>query len=314
MEILSKLEPWSWLAGVASFVVAMIALVAQFYTSKNKSNQQESNVTSVHQVAAPNSTQFGVFHGNYTVNHAPAISTSFQHAKQPDIAGRWELAAATQIAKTHLAAENWSATSPDMEEPLIHKLVGDYSLVHKNKEGVVLVFSTITEGHDCHACAPYLSFFEFEKREAGWDLITSDVGAYQAGSWGEAPNLSVHVVAEDKYGVFMKDGYTAQGWSVCSTSIHARIGDTFREIMLLITAQSDPEGRAWDSKLTMLPTSTGFYNIEVQRWGENGPEDLIYMEGNIDLKSDVAGYDEKIKPHDIFKFDGQRYRINSAAA
>lgn len=240
-------------------------------------------------------------------NRVPAGPSMALETSSLDVVGRWDIDKAKQIANDHLTKHNWAASAPELEKPLHHKFVGDYHLVYKAKEGIILAFGTITEGHDCHACAPYLSLFEFEKRDGRWKLVTFDIGICKAGRWGELPKLGVHAVADDRYGVFMQGGYMAHGWGIGTTSIHVRFGDEFREVLILITSQSAPDGRSWRSKLTIHPTAAGLYDIEVQRSGESGAEDMVFMDGNPDLKFDVADYDDRIRPHDVFKFDGQRY-------
>jgi hypothetical protein len=225
-----------------------------------------------------------------------------------DIKGQWELSIAKGIAELWLERNDWRTVDSNLEFPLRHSFAGEYHLFYKNREGFILAFGTITEGSDCHACSPYLSLFEFEKCEGGWKLVTSDVGICRAGQWGELPRLGVHAIADGRYGVFIHDGYMAQGWGVGTTSVHVRVGNKFKQVLNLITSQSDPEGRAWTSKLTMRETISGLYDIEVNRSGENGPLDLVFMEGDEFFKLDVADFSGRIRSHDVFKFDGQYYR------
>lgn len=305
-KILSTMEPLSWAAGIASLGVALIALLLQIASKNRKSRKvREESQTSVSQAATSNSTQIGVIQGDYHIN---IHSTATHAAKEKiDVPGRWDLKVARELANKQLAL-NWKFVASNMEEPITHGFVDDYSLIYGSKEGIVLIFSSITEGLDCHACAPYLSFFEFEKHEAGWKLTTSDIGVCIAGSWGKPPVLSASVVGENKYGVFMQDCYMAQGWSVCATSIHTRIGDTFKEVLKIITSQSDPDGRGWNSKIELRPTPTGLFDIEFHRWGEHGAVDLVFMEGNPEMRPDVSEHDGRIRSEDVFKFDGKRYR------
>ena len=71
-----------------------------------------------------------------------------------------------------------------------------------------------------------------------------------------------------------------------------------------------PDGRSWSSSIALKPTSTGLYDLDVTRTGHNGSGDLVWTEGNPELKDNVANPDGSVRPHDIFKFDGQAYRIN----
>ena len=209
-----------------------------------------------------------------------------------------------------LQAAKWSSIDKNLEDPLEHTEIGRYSLLYKNREGLVVAYATITRESACHACAPHLSFFEFEKRPKGWKLIGSDIAAHQKGSWGEPPKMSIAVIAEDRFGVLLESGFMAQGWIVGATSIYTRMGDSFREVLSLMTNQAAPDGRAWDSTLTFKPTTTGLYDIEVNRKGEHGARDLVWLDGNEKFKPDVADHKGTIRSRDVFRFDGQAYRRN----
>ncbi|EOA06885.1 hypothetical protein HFRIS_001195 [Herbaspirillum frisingense GSF30] len=198
-----------------------------------------------------------------------------------------------------------------MDPPFDHDFVGQFFQTYKLKEEIVLVFSTITVDLACHACAPYLSFFEFVKLEDGWNLKIYDIAAYKAGSWGKPPDLRIKVIGEEKYAVVMEYGDMAQGWTVTITSIHARVGDSFKEIFNLLTGQGYPEGNGWTGLISIIPTTMGFHDIEVRREGVPGPENLMFLDSANDFKADVADYDGKVRASDTFKFDGQRYRRES---
>lgn len=224
------------------------------------------------------------------------------------IVGKWNLEVAKRMVEQQLENHDWDISQPYLEMPLQHSFAGDYHLFYKSKEGIILAFGTISEGADCHACAPYLSLFEFERHGNGWELVTSDVAISRFGQWGRLPKLGVHAIAADRYGIFLQDGYMAQGWGVGITSVHVCVGDKFKQVLNLITSQMNPEGQGWNSKLTMRTTASGLYDIEVKRLSEDGMVGMVFMDGDADLKGDVADYDDRIRSSDVFKFDGQYYR------
>ncbi|QDD65591.1 hypothetical protein EJD96_16200 [Herbaspirillum seropedicae] len=314
MNIPSGLEPWSWVAGIVGTGIAAVALAIQItqWKKKKKKNSERSPSHSIRQTAGNSSVQIGSVSGSNTItnnvnhNYMPAPPS-----RAVDIPGRWSIEDAKRICHKHLGQADWKLLAPDLEDPLNHDFVGSFFQTYKIKEEFVLIFSTITVDMDCHACAPYLSFFEFVKEDAGWDLKIYDIAAYKAGSWGKPPDLSIKVIGDEKYAVFMEDSYMAQGWTVTGTSIHARIGDSFKEICNLLTSQGDPDGNGWTGRLSLIPTNTGFYDIEVRREGIPGPENLVFLDSAHDFKADVADYDGKVRAADTFKFDGQRYRRES---
>ncbi|MGF6570912.1 hypothetical protein ABH945_003023 [Paraburkholderia sp. GAS333] len=272
MKISPEIEKWSWVAGILGTIVAILAFVGPMFHDSN------SNQPGDHQAA-------------------------------PDISGRWDIEQATKIALTKLQGTNWTKLAPDMKGPFDHKGAGQYHLIYKHGESIVVAFATITKGDECHACTPYLSFFEFEKVSDGWRLADPDVGVIQAGNWGGPPTMSVRVIADDRYGIFLQPGYTAQGWSFGEVLIYARIGDAYQKIFEILTDQDDPDDHGWVSEISLIKNDTGFYDIAITRKGEPKADDLRYIDGiNVDeLKWDVTDQSGNIRPHDKYRFDGQRY-------
>ncbi len=303
------LEKLSWLAGIASLVVAIVAYLWPSSTSdpKDARQGQPSTPQTINQVAGPNSTQIGNVNGSVVVNNN---GLSQNDSEPVEITGQWDQVKARQLVQSQLRSTKWSGIDKDLEAPLEHTEVGQYSLLYRNREGLVLAYSTITRESVCHACAPYLSFFEFEKRPKGWKQIGSYIAVRQDGSWGSPPKMSVAVIADDRFGVMLETGYMAQGWIVGATSIHTKMGDSFREVLSLMTNQAAPDERAWDSTITFKPTTTGLYDIEVNRKGQHGPKDLVWLDGNDKFKPDVSDHNGNIRPRDVFRFDGQAYRRN----
>lgn len=241
------------------------------------------------------------------------IQTKKYNSSQIVISGKWNLGVAKQKVDQLLEAYAWDESQWGLESPLVHNLAGNYNLIYKGREGMVLVTATATEKFDCHACAPYLSFFEFENVDDSWSLVTTDICAYRAGSWGEPPRLSVRVLAEERYAVFMEDGYMAQGHITSVTTVIARIGNSFQEVLCILDSESSPneegDNVGWQSNFEPIVCATGLYDLRVTRWGDPNSEGMVFI-GNADeqtFRNDVASLDGKIRPIDIFRFNGQKY-------
>lgn len=311
MKIPPVFERWSWVAGIAAAVISLVAYLWPMSPADQKTPiGPPPSTTSIIQSAGPNSTQIGAVTGNVVVNNR---ASSPPDLGPVDIEGNWDKKKAAQIALAKLRNANWSKIDSQMAKPIVHREVGQYSLVYKTREGMVVAYATKTKDAQCHACAPHLSFFEFEKRLKGWKMVGSEIAVWKDGAWGEPPTMSVRVIADDRFGVFFESGYTAQGWTVSGTVIYVRMGDSYRRVLHLISSQISPEGVKWDTTMTMRPTSTGLYDIEVVRTGAHGPKDLVWLDGREELKEDVANPDETIRPKDTFKFDGQVYRRSEMA-
>lgn len=294
---------------IATVLGTIVAIIAYFWPpdpgkETRSVSQGPATASPVSQVAGPNSTQISNVTGPVTVNNQMAPPAE---QEQADIVGSWDGAKARELAMKTLRDTNWRSIDKSIELPLNHTMIGEYNLLYRSKEGIVLAFATITKGSECHACMPHLSYFEFDKRSTGWKLIGSYVGVQEMGSWGKPPKLSIAVIADDRFGVLLESGYMAQGWINELTMLHARMGDKFVPVLNLLTFQSDPEDRAWKSTLAFRPTSTGLYEIVVSRSGVGSPANLKWMDAAPELRPDVANEDGRIRERDIFRFNGQTY-------
>jgi hypothetical protein len=291
-----KLERWSWIAGIAGAIIALIAFVVPLFNGN--STPPASSVT---QQAGPNSTQIANNSGTVIIGASPQNGPV-------DFEGNWNLNRADSIAIALLQKKNWE-TDDFGTPPYIHTSLGVFNLLYKDHQSTVLAYQTAPQDYGCHACAPFLSFFEFEKRSLGWKLVDSEVAAVQEGSWGgfAKENISVRVIGDDLYGVFLEDGYLAQGYSFEWTTVFARIGDSFHPILKLMLSESsggaeDPATTDWSSTIDIKPATTGLYDIVVERKGK-----LRWIDGTEELKRDTADADGNVHATDTFKFDGVRY-------
>lgn len=227
------------------------------------------------------------------------------NSDEADSKGQWNFQQAQKIILPYLQSNNWNNVENFCDENScnpVHTFLPQYKLPYKNKEAVLVATASINKGSDCHACAPHLSFFEFEKQATGWKLVNSYLAASRWGSWGtvEPSDITVKVLGNNGdhlYGIVHEGSGTGQGWLVSTTSIYAKVDGSLREVLPLLTTSENNsgaggghEGKAltdWDSKITIQPGTTGFFNIVVERKG--------IREGK--------AFSEK----ELFKFNGQKY-------
>lgn len=224
---------------------------------------------------------------------------------EADIKGQWNFQQAQKIVLPYLQSNNWNNVKDFCDESScnpVHTFLSQYKLPYKNKEAVLVATASINKGSDCNACAPHLSFFEFEKRPTGWKLVNSYLAASHWGSWGkvEPSDITVKVLGNDGdnlYGIVHEGSGTGQGWFVSSTSIYAKVDGSLREVLPFLQTSANnsgagggPNGMAktdWESKITIQPGTKGFFNILVERKG--------IREG------------KPFSERELFKFNGQKY-------
>jgi hypothetical protein len=236
-----------------------------------------------------------------------SIAMYFIFKKDVDIAGEWDDNKAKAIALRQLEKTDWqkidSATFATewIQEGITHDTIGKFTMLYRNRREVTLLaFYTKPRGFQSYVDAPFLSFFEFEKKSSGWKLISSSIALLQTGSSGyPSAKISVGEIGMDIYGIFVEPFDAHQGYLTESLLIYGKINDRYCELLDLLTHEdrtaTGVDDRGWTSKWKFLPKATGLYDLEVTRKGKNGPKDLTMFGKDI------------IKAKDVYKFDGQKY-------
>jgi hypothetical protein len=212
------------------------------------------------------------------------------------IQGDWDLGRVKQIILPRL--QNHTGERGDTD----HRVLSQYKLPYKKKNARLVITASIRLGSDCFACSKDLSFFEFEKRNGEWQLVSSHLEVERWGHYGIArpEGISIEVIGnngDNIYGVMLQSFVSHGGSSNTSTTIYAMIGRSLRSVFPtidtsggnLMGAPEKGKETNWDSKITILPRtgSKGFFNI------------LVKSEGIRRGKS----FTEK----KLFKFNGQKY-------
>lgn len=325
---IGSLSDWDNAAGITSGVLAVGgALVGVMKLVKRVGAKAGAEATAAPQevayhsttgnqspVVANNTGNVNVSYNTTYHNHPPVEPTTPPKSDpECDIPGRWNRQRAIDLCMQHLKAADWNGLDPELEFPLEHSIIDQYSLLYSNRgEGMVVLFYTKTGGHDYHACAPHVSIFEFEKVTKGWNLITDDIAVFQGGAWGNPPHASVQLISSERYAVIFRDGDMHQGWCVEASTILAKLGDTFTCLLYMITGQSDADGNGWSSELAFKDNGDALRDLEVRRKPDEGSTSFVFLDGREELKHLVADYNDHIRPYDLFKFNGISYTYDPA--
>lgn len=157
-----------------------------------------------------------------------------------------------------------------------HRLFDQYHLVYPDKESIV-VAAISSDGSDCHACLPTLSFVEFVEKPDGWAIGASDIAVLQSGGWGFIAKDAVNAapIGYNIYGIFISSGWTGQGWTGTHLQIYAKVANHFKSVFRMCTGvdssgQDGDDARvSWDSTYRLIEKPMGFYDIEVKASGKN---------------------------------------------
>jgi hypothetical protein len=236
----------------------------------------------------------GIARGDSIVqeNNGIIISSLVLKSTKDSIQGDWNLEQAQQIIFPHLEKHKWRDNAVE------HKFLRQYKLPYRKKDVRLIATSSIRKESDCHACAPDLSFFEFEKQSRGWKLVSSSIAVCRWGSWGkiEPRDIKVKIIGnngDNTYGVILEGGSTNMGISTESISVYARVGSFMREILPSTYTHFNTDGydsqkkNDWNSKVTILSRTKGYFDILLERKGIR----------------DGKTFSER----ELFKFNGTKY-------
>jgi len=218
-------------------------------------------------------------------------------AKSTEIQGKWDPAKSEVLIRAKLAEGELRLRDPFYESnslELDHRIVGEYYLRYRDRESMMIVTASIEKGVNCHACAPRLTLFEFERRAVGWILVDYSLAVTRWGQWGQVAteDVKVFVIGENLYALFLDGTGGSQGWTSSRTCVQARVGDRYQEVLNLQTAQDDsgtiaPGAQNWTSVIRIQSGSSGFYDLLVERRGIRDHKNFAECER--------------------FKFNGQKY-------
>lgn len=265
---------------VAAATNSLLIDVAGSYTS-----DQQTKVPTSQFVRLGNSNTQIVDRTNETIVVNPSRGQLAQNSEVVDIKGEWNFQQAQKIILPYLQRNNWNNVKDFCSKSPcnpVHTFLSQYKLPYKNKEAILVATASINKGFDCHACAPHLSFFEFEKQTTGWKLVNSDIAVSHWGSWGtvQPSDIKVKVLGnngDNLYGIVHEGSYVGQGIFVSSTSIYAKVDGSLREVLPVLQTSENNSGAGggqnglaqtnWESKITIQPGTKGFFNILVERQG-----------------------------------------------
>lgn len=219
------------------------------------------------------------------------------------------------IALSRLAA-HWPL-SPDQAEGqrMEHRLLGRHELPQSvGEQRRLLVYSSRPGGHDCNACSPDLSFFEFQLDPADQSqrLLIASLAAVSLGYAGEAPQARVQALGGDRYAVLLSWKEFAQG-STSLLAILTPVEDRMREIWLEEIGASHEQvidrnttvDVEWTSDYRFLPGSGLYLDLHLKRHFITGKR-LLLDPAKSPFSSELTAQGQ-VPSELVYRFDGQRF-------
>lgn len=162
----------------------------------------------------------------------------------------------------------------------------------KFKGKTYIVTSTKSIGHECHGCAPSLSFITLNRKEIP---IAYYVG--REGNSGDPPRVKWYKLGKNNYAFMTKELYIGQGYRYYTNEIYDIKGTAANEVLDLLVKFNNKgtfqKKFGWEANVSRVFSNKRHYKLEVHKKG-------TYKKDNTD---EIAHFDSTI----IYEFNGERY-------
>jgi hypothetical protein len=221
------------------------------------------------------------------------------------------------IALSRLAA-HWPLSPDQVEGQRVeHRLLGRHELSQSvGEQRRLLVYSSRPGGHDCNACSPDLSFFEFQLDPADQSprLVMASLAAVSLGYAGEAPQARVQALGGDRYAVLLSWEAFAQGSSsqlLMLTPIEGRMREVlFEEIGASheqVIDRNTTVNVEWTTDYRFLPGPGPYLDLHLKRHFIKGKRWLLDpVRGPFASELTAQG---QVPTELVYRFDGQRMQL-----
>lgn len=247
-------------------------------------------------------------------------ATSAEQASQAH-PGAVEIAAqsAEEIAALRRLTAHWSAAPDNSYGQMQHVLVGRHVVPGTQDGGthLLLVYASRPVNHDCSACVPNLSFFEFQpgSGHAAPSLVMASLAAASLGYAGEPPHHRIHALGDKRYGVSLVWNEYGQGiYSSLAllTPINGQMREVFAEQIgtnhdQLVGAHGSASTPVhWKTLYRFSPGPASLQDLHLERHFLAGKRFLLDAK-NGPFAAELTS-DGRVPTHLVYRFDGQRYQ------
>ncbi len=153
---------------------------------------------------------------------------------------------------------------------VIHEVLGEYDLPYKGRPTKVVIGASHDKEATCHACAPLLSFFEFEGNEKEWKLVRSQFAITDWGQFGSpyGQGITVDQVGDDLYAMFLAGGSTHQGITESFTQVLLPAKGEWKVVANIQTLEEDsgslnPGANDWRASISVEGKGPGPWDLVV---------------------------------------------------
>lgn len=183
-------------------------------------------------------------------------------------------------------ATHWPRSTNQAESQRVqHRLLGRHELPQSTGEQRrLLIYASRAAVHDCNACSPDLSFFEFQldPPDQSPRLVMASLAAVSLGYAGEDPHARVQALGGDRYAIMLNWEEFAQGRSSL-LSVLTPVEGRMREVFLdevggqhdLVTLSGELAEIEWETDIRFLPGPVPYRDLHLQRRFITGKRWLI---------------------------------------
>lgn len=200
---------------------------------------------------------------------------------------------------------------------MVHQLLGRHELPGwPDGSRFLLVYASRLDSQSCNACAPDLSFFEFQISAVTNQptLVMASLKAVSIGYGGEAPRYQVQALGGRRYAIVCRWNANAQGVFQL-LSVLMPIGGRMREVFgeeigsshdQVIGAEGNLSYVSWKSFYRFLPGPGPTLDLHLERQLLASRQFLLDP-GQGPFAQEFTA-DGRVPTYRVYRFDRQRYR------
>jgi hypothetical protein len=142
----------------------------------------------------------------------------------------------------------------------------------------VLLYASNGAANTCHACAPYVSVFEFRRIDSAWTIHGSDIAFAKAGAWGalKPENARIEALDDSSVAILLTTSFMGQGCLESSLDVYKWDSHNTHSLSSLQVGSSNAgevgddnvkELVDWNADVDLVPQDKGMPRLRVIRHG-----------------------------------------------
>lgn len=155
-------------------------------------------------------------------------------------------------------------------DTLITKVL-DYKFINKKRQDLLWIIIITKPIHfDCHPCSPAFGSVLLRKKNSKWSVLNFDYFT-NSGNFGEPSSYSWYEINTDKPALFIKRGFTNQGFTIENFDIYTILDNSIIKIGEIdnVSQEEFLDNKSWSysSSINLEESKNKFKNLIIHKTG-----------------------------------------------